>query len=225
MPTTLTREVYEFSELSEDAQEKAIEWYAEKQAEWLENDEIADPDYWIEEWLEPEGIEPDSRTYNTMGGKTRSEPAIYWTTYPKSAYFDGMVDLETYIKKHSLGRSHALLLSAVRRGECSSRASVSVSEHGRCECQIDIPGYQWGDSFPRYSVAYETGSYTEREERLEHQADDLQEKICQTASDIASKIANYVEKEYEYRTSEEYARESLLEGTGPEYWNSDGTPA
>jgi hypothetical protein len=70
------RELFTFDELGDSAKEKARDWYRG----CIESDEIADYYDWqsIAEIL---GIEFATRSVSLMNGKTRQEPAIYWSGF------------------------------------------------------------------------------------------------------------------------------------------------
>ena len=65
--------LYQFSELSPEAQENARDWYRQGIESW----ELSDSDYW-QEVAKILGIEFKTRSIPLMNGKTRQEPCIYW---------------------------------------------------------------------------------------------------------------------------------------------------
>src|SRR3954466_15035963 len=87
---TTTQTLYKFGELSEDAKEKARQWYRE--ADDGDN-------FWSESVIEDAatiadlmGIDLRQRPVKLMNGGTRYEPAIYWSgfwTQGSGACFEG----------------------------------------------------------------------------------------------------------------------------------------
>lgn len=79
MPEVIATTVYQFSELSDEAKEKARDWYREASAgdsfyaEFIIDDLAA-----IAALM---GIELDNRTVQTVGGKTLYKPAVYWSGF------------------------------------------------------------------------------------------------------------------------------------------------
>ncbi len=88
MPTTITRTVYQFDELSDAAKEKVRAW-------WIDNLEAHDYAEWAiqdaEECANILGITFDQTPYRTIGGQTRYEPAVTWGLHGQGsgASFDG----------------------------------------------------------------------------------------------------------------------------------------
>lgn len=79
MPRTVTveRTLYQYHELSDAAKERARDW-------WIEGMD----NYWTEAIYEDAdtiaglmGIEIKHRDYKTVGGKTRTEPCIWWSGF------------------------------------------------------------------------------------------------------------------------------------------------
>ena len=73
---TVTRTLYSFDELSDDAKERARDWYRG----CIESDELADYDDWqaIAEIL---GIKFRAQSVRLMGGGMRQKPVIYWSGF------------------------------------------------------------------------------------------------------------------------------------------------
>lgn len=191
---------YRFEELSLDAQEHALDLLRERAASWLEPWQLEDTDYWQERFLDPVGATFQTHRVPLMSGKTREEPAVYWDAYPWSAYFIADVDVETFLLAHKLGRSHRLLLSAIRRGDIHE--SASVGEHSR-------RGYHdWHASLE--TIAYD-GDDDSRWERLDAQIRDLEERIDDWYLETAGEIASCLRSQEEWLTSEERAREDAID--------------
>lgn len=79
--------VYTFDELSDDAKERARDWYREG----IESEELTDYDDW-ETIAEILGVEFKRHDVQLMGGGTRSDPCIYWSGFSSQgdgASFEG----------------------------------------------------------------------------------------------------------------------------------------
>jgi len=83
MPRTITKTVYQFAELSSKAKEKAREWYRSCS-------DSSDLDNVIEDFTriaEIIGLELDTYPVRLMSGKTRNDPALYYSVgYCQSDY-------------------------------------------------------------------------------------------------------------------------------------------
>ncbi|MEQ6332998.1 antitoxin of toxin-antitoxin stability system [Sphingobium sp. MK2] len=88
MAITVTRTLYQYSELSEDAKETAKQW-------WLDARDETDYEYVIEDFVQTAaklGITMKTRPVTLMGGGTRHDPCVWWSLgYCQSDYaaFDG----------------------------------------------------------------------------------------------------------------------------------------
>jgi hypothetical protein len=79
MPETIETTVYQFDELSDAAKGKARDWYREASA-----GDSYFSEYVIDDLVQVAalmGIDIDSRGVNTVGGKTRQEPCVYWSGF------------------------------------------------------------------------------------------------------------------------------------------------
>lgn len=89
MPQTITKTVYSFDELSEEAKERARDWYREASAQ---------DEYWDSVYQDAEtiaglmGIEFYRRNFRTVGGKISDEPCIWFSGFSSQgdgACFEG----------------------------------------------------------------------------------------------------------------------------------------
>ena len=91
MPHTQHKEVWYFDELSEKAKDKARAWYREGQLDY---------DWWDGVYMQVEegamylGIEIDTKPCKLMNGKTRYDPAIYFSGFGSQG--DGACFLGTW---------------------------------------------------------------------------------------------------------------------------------
>lgn len=73
---TVTRKLYQFDELSDEAKERARDWYRS----CIESDELPDHDDW-EAVAEILGVEFRTQSIRLMDGGTRQKPVIYWSGF------------------------------------------------------------------------------------------------------------------------------------------------
>jgi hypothetical protein len=105
MPRTRIREdiVYKFSELNDDAKEKAREWYREAALDYDWWDFVFEDAVMVGRIL---GIEIDHREVPLMNGKTRREPVIYFSGFSSpgdGACFEGRYSYAKGWRKRLLG--------------------------------------------------------------------------------------------------------------------------
>jgi hypothetical protein len=206
MRTRPARVDYLFSELDDDAQDHALETLRSRAYEWMETDELADYDYWLDEWFTPFGAAVHTRTVRLYGGGTREEPAIYWggdgwSFYP---YFSCTVDLADFIRAHKLGRKYALLLSAVKRGDVDDTASVEISDaHRAASAEVSGSYYTYGMRLTDADIA--------RHAKIDAQCAAMQAELEAWCETVRDKIVDHLRANMEWITGEELARETAME--------------
>ena len=77
MPQVIEKTVFQFSELSGPAQERAKHW-------WISCMDVQDFDFVVEDFervCEILGVTLETRSVRTWDGKTRQEPCVYWSGF------------------------------------------------------------------------------------------------------------------------------------------------
>lgn len=208
MPVIETRTLYAFDELTEDAQERAIEQWRSHTANWFDFSDIemaTDEDYWSEEKLEPLGFTLSSRSVSYGSGKSRNEAEIYWSTNPDWLVFAATIDVPIFMRAMKMAGKYRALYVAATRGDID--ASVSINgrgDHGTIEAEYTgvHPGYsryidgQWVSDSPRM-------------QRIEAQLSILEDALEDAYSDLCGEWIRSIVADIDYQYSDEYIRESL----------------
>lgn len=209
MPVEVMHTLYKFEELSDQAKERARQWWRE-----CEN---SDGD-WSFMYADFEkcgkiiGIEIDRRTYKTIGGGTGSEPTIYWSGFSSQgdgACFEGRYayakDAHNKIRAHAPKdeRLHKIaddLLAIQRKHGYRLEARVKHSghyNHKYCTA-IDVTDSRTGDDVDKET--YDT--------------------VVEALRDFMEWIYRSLEKEYEWKMADEQVDENI---TANEYtFNAQG---
>lgn len=201
---TTTKTVYLFSELSEDAQNKAIAQECESRGEFFDHEAVYEDAATIAEIL---GIDLRTRPTKLMNGDTRMDPCIYYSGFwsqGDGARFEGTYAYakgsRRAIREHApqdveLHRLADELQNLQRRFFYRLTATTVVRghyQHSGC-MQVDVD----------CNDGIEVDATTE-------------EELTQLLRDFADWIYSRLRDEYEYQTSEETARE-WLEESGDEF--------
>lgn len=203
MPKQLT--AYSFSELSEEAKKKAIE-----------NNRYFEVEYWdwweyTFEWYATEKMPEEC--FEAAEDKD-GDPKIYFSGFYSQgdgASFEAGVDLHKFMLEHGLCNEYRSLAHWVREGYAW--------------CGIKRSGHY----YHRYSMYAESHleSYAieniESADRAAEQLEEVAEIVIQEARDLALKLYRDLEKEYEYRTSDECISEALESNDHILFWDT-GTP-
>lgn len=214
MPRTVTttQTLYKFGELSEDAKEKARQWYRE--ADDGDN-------FWSESVIEDAatiadlmGIDLRQRPVKLMNGSTRYEPAIYWSGFwsqGDGASFEGTY---TYKKGSAKAvREHAPkdeALHAIAQG----LADLQRLNFYGIEAKLERGG---GSNFYSHEMTISIDVFTKNDQYNEPAcADEVREYL----RDYMRWIYRQLEKEYEYQNSDEVVDENII-ANGYEF-NEDG---
>lgn len=203
---TSEKTVYEFSELSESAQDRAIQKQAEFEARCFDPDYIYDDADRVAKIL---GIDIRCKPIKLMGGGTRMAPAIYWSGFwnqGDGARYEGSYayakgsrrEIREYAPLDAeLHRIADTLYGVQRRHFYCLTASIGwrgyYSHSGCMDISIDAEAPYMGDI-------------------SESDCDTLRECL----RDFADWIYRQLEAEYEYRTSREACIESI-EANGYEF--------
>lgn len=204
MPKTITRTVvlYQFDELSDEAKEAARDWWRE-----CENE---DPSFTgslesggdTEECASRLGIEFADRPYKTMGGKDRTEPAIFWSGFSSQgdgASFDGFYRYKAGGAKAI--RQHAPEDKTLHR--IADDLQAVQKRHGyRLQATCKVSGAHYV-----HSGCMDVDVFDSRD-RYRDLGDD--EKIVRDAMrEFADWIYAQLQAEYEYAMSDEAVDENI----------------
>lgn len=187
MATVTTHTLYAFAELSPDAQETAIEQWRDYTAAWFDSGDIehvTDSDYWAEKALEI-GL-----TVAIVRGK-QYEHDVSWSTNPDGLMFGvDRVDLAVFMRSQKIAGKYRTLYSASN----AHNAWASISERDGAIVQEDCD--YCGDDNACC-------------ERLETQANAVQDILQSAYDDLCSAWMEAINAELEYLSTDEYIREQL----------------
>ena len=197
MTRVIEKTLYKFDELSDDAKEKAREWWRQCEAQDSGSDLIDRDDF--EQVAKILGIEFDSRRVPLMNGKTRSEPMIWFSGFSSQgdgACFDGRYSyakgaaktIRDYAPNDSELHRIADELQAIQR-KSFYRIEARTKQNGyyRHSGCMSVDVYVNGDDAPRA----------------------IEEEIRDLLRSFADWIYRQLESEYEYRMSDENVDESI----------------
>lgn len=207
MPTTREVTVYQYAELSDKAKATARDWYRETEHELFDGEYVIEDAERVAALL---GIEFKSRTFQTMGGGTRSEPAVYWSLgYSQSDY----AAFDAYL--------------AYRKG-----AVKAVKKYAPQDETLHRIAREWTAAHRIHGYRV-TGSVSDRNPRApdfewdclpngEYPSEEATKAMRACVRDLCRWIYNRLREEYEYQTSDEQVAEGL---EANEYeFTADGKP-
>lgn len=191
---TIEEGIYTFDELSDDAKERAREWWREGEARDF------DPDYErFETAAKILGIEFKDNPIQTLGGKMRHESAIYWSGF--SSQGDGASFEGSFSPKHS---------SIAVREEFGDDPKLFAIADGltnfHCRYILLRGSRDWsakiihtGREVHKYSMGAE----------VEEMEADLSDEFLELMRDFAQWIYDGLESEYDWRMSDEAVDDSI----------------
>lgn len=208
--------LYKFSELSEDVQKKVVEKAREEASEHVHYDFVYEDAQRMGAML---GITIDDRQWTNSHGYNGSTPKIWWSGFwsqGDGACFDGSYE---YVK----GASKAI------RAECNDEKLIRFADelqalqkpflYGlRATCTHSGHYYHSGCMRVEVTHKQEDGDHWRAWENRSLPEDELTEIL----RDFANWIYRQLEAEYDYQTSEEAVRESLLMNDDEERYEEDG---
>jgi hypothetical protein len=194
MPKTITKTVYFFKELDDQAKERARDWFREVSAG--DNDFA---DYVIEDAAtiaDMLGIDLRQRPVKLMNGSTRYEPAIYWSGF--SSQGDGA----SFEGRYSFKADCLATVSAHAPQDETLHAIARVlQDNGRdLVATVKHVGRYYHENSMSIDVATD-----EDEAALPEAADAVTEAL----RDFARWIYKQLESEYEFQNSNEQVDESI----------------
>jgi hypothetical protein len=202
MPEVIETTVYKFEELDETAKERARDWYREASggdnywAEYIYDDLIS-----IAALM---GIEINTRSVNTVGGKTLQEPCIFWSGF--SSQGDGACfEARLGYKKGCTAAVKAYAPKDERLHRIAAAWTAAQRPHG-----YNIVGNvkQQGRYSHEYCTEFE---FEHREKGWDyHKLDAAAESaLIEPVRDLMRWTYRQLEKEYEYQNSDEQVDESI----------------
>lgn len=195
---TIEKTVFAFDELSDDAKAKARYWWRECEA--MEFSGFAGYDYFME-CAERLGIEFRMHHVPLMGGGLRADPVIYWSGF--SSQSDGACFEGTYRYRKGaakLIRQHAPKDETLHRiaddlQRAQARAFYSLSASMRHRGHYYHSGCMFIDVEDSRDPYRDIGS--------------AEDDIQQAMRDFADWIYRQIEREYEWRMSDENVDEAI----------------
>ena len=204
----VVKTVYQFTELSDAAKEKAREWYRRCQ----------DGDnFWSESVIEDAaeiagmmGIDLRQRAVKLYGGGTRYEPSIYWSGFwsqGDGACFEGTwlasdVKLGAVVKH--VGDSEQC--REVKR--IAAEFERLAKEFPEASFSVKHRGHYQHENCTEFDFTLDGGD--ELTEAQSARVDDAEEELKEAARDFMRWIYRQLEKEYEYQNSDEQVDESII---------------
>lgn len=197
MSKVIETTVYEFNELSEEAKEKAREWYRADDSEPYWTEFVYDEFVRVCAIL---GVELDTYPVKLYGGGTRQKPCIWWSGFYNQgdgACFEGRYRFvrgaPRGVRKHlpkdtELHRIADSLQEVQRRNFYQIYATVKYRGHYHHEYNMNI------------AVERDDAAMTP----------DAAKTIAEALRDLARWLYRQLESEYEYRNSNEIVDESIL---------------
>lgn len=199
--------VYQFEELSDEAKERAREWYREGEAEVFSDDEfILEPAKTAARLI---GIEFAERSYQTSRGKTHTEADITWSL----AYCqgDGLAFAGTYT--FTRGAADAVraefptdtALHAIADGLQALQAHYKLSGAGPGNVEGKVTQvHAGGGSY------YMDATVTDSETGEEPDDSEMHKTFRDLMRDFADWIYEGLKAEYESRQENEYVDENII---------------
>lgn len=220
MPRTQTTLVYKFDELSDRAKEKARDWWREHV--------FHDSCDWEHVYTDAEtiaalmGIEIGQRSFETVGGKTRSEPAISFSGFSSQgdgASFEGCY----YFKPHAL---RAIKKHAPQDAKLHSIAQRLTDAQKAAKRQIAFKITTRGNYSHSGSMEFDLLAWDKPGEKY-LKLDAITSEAEKDARDAIRSFADWIyrqlEAEYEWQMADEQVDDSI---TANEYeFTEDGARA
>lgn len=199
MPQTVTieRKLYTFDELSDDAKDKARDWFRD-------GDEFF-TDFIYSDAVEVGarmGIEIDTRPVKLMGRGTRHDPVIYWSGFwsqGDGACFEGWYRYRKGAAK--LVREHAPQDAELHRIVDDLQA-VQKKFLYRLEAKVKHSGHYYHSGCTSIDVTYSEDQYRD--------IGDAEETVAQLLRDFMDWIYKQLEAEYDHQTSNDTVDENIL---------------
>jgi len=209
MPRTIKTEteVFKYEELSDEAKEKARDW-------WRDLEQRSGDNYFAESVIEDAtiiagylGFSISKRTVPLMSGKARQEPMIYWSGFwsqGDGACFEGWWYRRDMNKEKLLGYTSDKTIIGIAETLEAIPASHDV------RAVINRPyGTHYSHSGTMFAEA-EWDTLDDDSDGEYAPPEDLNETIKQAARDLADWIYHSLEKEYEWMMADEQVADAII---------------
>ena len=197
MSRTIEQTIYKFDELSDEAKEKAREWW--RQCENADFTDLLDRDD-FEKVAKILGIEFSKRYVNLMNGKTRGEPDISYSGFWSEG--DGASWQGSY--SYAKGSCKAIRTYAPNDKDLHSIADQLFALQRKYFYRITV------DIYKRSSLYSHSGTMQAHAYVGDNDANDsIREDILDIMRSFADWIYSQLEKEYEYIMSDENVDENI----------------
>ena len=216
---TETVNIYQFSELSEKAKENARDWFREGNLQ---------DNYWSECVIEDAteiaklfGLDIGTRPYDTVGGKKRYEPTVFWSGF--SSQGDGASFTGTY--RFKADAIEAVKAHAPQDETLHAIVADLMAAQSLCSGQLNFKITTSGRYCHEYSMDFEILDFDENGEEISNGGvtNVLEKEAAEALRAFARWIYRQLENEYEYRQSAEAVDEDI---TANEYeFHEDGKRA
>lgn len=200
MPHVIEKTVYQFNELNDKAKEKARDWWR-----GCENQDF-DTKFLYEDFERMGkliGIEFKPRPVKLMNGSTRYEPTIWWSGFSSQgdgACFEGSYsyakDAEKALIKETGGTEHELIKIA------KELALIQRRYFYRLEATVKHTGHYYHEHSTEIEVF-------DREDNYRVINDGIASRLKECLRDFMRWMYRSLEKEYEYRMSDEQVDEAI----------------
>jgi len=196
MPRTIEKTLYQFSELSDEAKEKAREWYRST-ADSNDLDSVIEDFARIAEII---GIELDTHSVKLYGGGSRQDPDIYYSVSYSQSDYAALAGTWKYKKGAA---------KAIRQYAPADKVLHAIADDWqalnkryfyrlRAVCS-ERRGSQYAEVYRGYSSRYDEEA-VDRE--IEREAENLVDRL-------ASWLYNSLRAECDYQSSDEYVDELI----------------
>lgn len=198
MPRTIETTVYQYDELSEDAQAKARDWYREVSSDDFSTfgtESVIDHAVEMGRLL---GIEIDTHTVRLMGGGTRQEPTVYWQLYSQGsgASFSGRYE-------YHKGAVRAIKREVPTDTDLQEIATTLQAIQSRHFYRVSARMTHRGNSVHEHSVSIDV--YVGDEDAPEATS----EAITDALRNFMRWIHRNLEREHEYQNSDEVVVDNI----------------
>lgn len=204
--------VYQYNELSDEAKEKARDWYRKGNCEdtyWSEA--VIDDAATVAGFL---GLDINQEAYKTIGGETRHKPAVYFSGFwsqGDGACVEGtwrasdvkVDELKEYAPQdkelHRIVDGLAKIAKEYPDGYFKVRHRGHYSHSGCTHFDIELP-----------CEAFDEAEYDSPEhKRLDEKISKDEEALIERARDFMNWTYRQLEKEWDYQNSDEQVEESI----------------
>lgn len=200
MAKTIETQVFEFDELSDPAKEKAREWFrTSNEGDNFFSECIIEGA--AEDLKNTFGVTLDTYPVQLMGGGVRHDPRIAWSGFASQgdgASFAGRVDLPLWLRSQKLAGKYRALYNSATFHDVDTRITIDPYAHYCHEYTM--------------AATVEIGGYPDDPgacNRLDEQAETVQELLLEWARDYARKIYKNLNAEWDYVNDDEQVDDSI----------------